>query len=281
MAKAITLPKLGLTMEEATVVVWMKKEGEHVAKKDVLLVVETDKSSLDIEAEEEGLLKEIVVKEGEIAPVGTILAYLESDQNVRKESPNEIVQNHMTNVNPHRSNRLRTSPSARKLAREHDIDLESIKEVGTYGRIVRSDIRKIIAEKEAQTQTNVAAAQGQHFYSSKRKPVSQMRKVIAKRMTKSVQQAPQFHIRKAVDMTKLLSIQQTLTKSIKASIGVKLSVNDFLIQAVARSLKKHPWVNASFIEDEEDIHILEHEHINIGLAVAIEQGLVVPVIIMS
>ncbi|MFB4162290.1 dihydrolipoamide acetyltransferase family protein [Alteribacillus sp. JSM 102045] len=294
LGKEITLPKMGQTMEEAEIVEWMKKEGEYVSKGEILLEVQTDKAALEIEAEDEGYLQ-IISREGENIQVGSVFAYLSDsdvekveseDQNSESEIEN-LKQNHTQNLksdtlplnnvsernNGSQSKRIPASPAARKLARKNNIDLQHVKGTGTRERIVLQDIQRILSKQ-------VTSSEFKHEplpLGALKRPVSQMREIIAKRMTESIQQVPQFQIKKSVDMTSLLNTRKTLSSSFETSIGVKLSVNDFFIQAVALTLKDHPHINASFINSHQGCHIEEYKHVNIGLAVATDKGLLVPV----
>jgi pyruvate dehydrogenase E2 component (dihydrolipoamide acetyltransferase) len=282
MPKAIVLPKMGLTMEEAEVLAWEKKVGDHVNQYEVILTVQTDKAALEVEAPVDGILQDILVKEGETVTVGTVLGYISKTKETNV--PANVIPDNAPLVNePYR---IRISPAARKLARENGIEVEGLRGSGPRGRILLKDVQEAIAvtsSKEpkivietptsAVSETLTAArGKGRHV------PLTRMRKTIAERMTHSFMMVPQFQLKKQVDVTAILQIRNLLVSSFEESIGVRLSINDFLIQAVAMTLRKHPRVNASYIDSDTTPYICEHDDVNVGVAVAVNDGLVVPVI---
>lgn len=275
----IVLPKLDSSMEEARIVSWEVKIGDTIKIDDPILIVETEKSSLEVESEVEGTLEEIVVDEGETVPVGTVLAYVSSGKHSTEQkgsSDHNPVKEE--NISPGKTERIRVSPAARRLAKQRGVDLTKIKGSGPRGRVILKDVAEAAANvvnQSVKTENKVIAS---IHAKGKRVNLTSMRKTIAQRMTASFMNVPQFQIKKRVDVSSIVQLRQAVVSSIEHSAGVRLSFNDFLIQAVALTLKKFPRVNASFIDSEGDPYILEHEDINIGLAVAIDDGLVVPVI---
>ncbi|SFJ29912.1 dihydrolipoamide acetyltransferase family protein [Thermoflavimicrobium dichotomicum] len=282
MTTEIVLPKMGLTMEEAEVLAWEKKVGDFVEKNEVILTIQTDKAALEVEAPADGILQDILVKEGEVVTVGTVLGYISNTE--KQDEPVNTLQENDSPVDEPK--RIRMSPAARKLARENGIEIEEIRGSGPRGRILLRDVQEAIAQKslkESKTVTKTVKntvsetlttprGKGKHV------PLTRMRKVIAERMTQSFMTVPQFQLKKQVDVTNILRIRNLLVSSFEESIGIRLSMNDFLIQAVALTLKKHPRVNASYIDSDTKPYIYEHDDVNIGLAVAVDDGLVVPVI---
>ncbi|GIM44954.1 dihydrolipoyllysine-residue acetyltransferase component of acetoin cleaving system [Collibacillus ludicampi] len=282
MTTEIVLPKMGLTMEEAEMLAWEKKVGDYVEKHEVILTIQTDKAALEVEAPVDGILQDILVKEGEVVPVGTVLGYI-SDTKEQDEPVNMFQNIDFPVEEPYR---IRISPAARKLARENGIEIEGLRGSGPRGRILLMDVQEAIAEKSLKerkieidtiktklpVKTTKARGKGKHV------PLTRMRKIIAERMTQSFMMVPQFQLKKQVDVTAILQVRNLLVSSFEESIGVRLSINDFLIQAVALTLKKHPSVNASYIDSDTQPYIYEHDDINVGLAVAVDDGLVVPVI---
>lgn len=217
--------------------------------------------------------------EGETVPVGTVLAYVSSGKHSTEQkgsSDHNPVKEE--NISPGKTERIRVSPAARRLAKQRGVDLTKIKGSGPRGRVILKDVAEAAANvvnQSVKTENKVIAS---IHAKGKRVNLTSMRKTIAQRMTASFMNVPQFQIKKRVDVSSIVQLRQAVVSSIEHSAGVRLSFNDFLIQAVALTLKKFPRVNASFIDSEGDPYILEHEDINIGLAVAIDDGLVVPVI---
>ncbi|MGG1291954.1 dihydrolipoamide acetyltransferase family protein [Bacillus smithii] len=281
MRKAIVLPKLDSSMEEAHIVSWEVKIDDVIKKNDILLIIETEKSSLEVESEVEGILKEIVVDEGETVPVGTILAYVSDETEKMHQYGN--FENKSRSVNeedfsPAKIERVRVSPAARRLARQNGVNLTKIKGSGPKGRVILRDVIRAISDEDKPNIEIENKVIIQKNNTGKRIKLTSMRKTIAERMTASFMKVPQFQIKKRVDVSSVLKLRQALVPSIENSAGVRLTFNDFLIQAVALTLNRFPRVNASFIDYETDPYILEHDDINIGLAVAVDDGLFVPVI---
>jgi len=294
----ILLPKMGLTMEEGEITSWIKKVGDPIEKGEVLLTVQTDKAELEVEAPADGFLQKIVVAEGEVAEVGTLLGYIadvytEGEEaedaaeipqiEARIEAVQEVGrQEEKREPLLPQGNRLRISPAARKLAIKNGVDAEQIKGSGPRGRIVISDVVAAAQaqEKDKREMTSASAAQTNSSKSGTKIPLTRMRKQIANRMVQSFMHVPQFQLKKEVNVSAIQQLRQTLLSipSFASSAQVRPSINDFLIQATAQALKKCPRVNASFIEEAGAAHIMEWDQVNIGIAVAIDGGLVVPVI---
>jgi len=283
MIKEVFMPKMGQTMEEGVIEKWHKKEGDYVNKGEVLLEITTDKATIEVESFEEGYLRKIVAKEGETVPVGEVIGYLADsmDEEIpekapageapesaeKKEEKTEVtteVEEKPTVVEAgEEGRRIKASPLARKLARELGIDLASVQGSGPGGRIVKADVLR-------------AAEEGQVVREVPRKPagaekISPMRRVIAQRLSESKQTIPHFYMVSEVDASELLKFKEELTAK---SGGVKVSVTHILLKAVAQALLEFPALNASWGEDE----ILYHDRVDLGIAVALQDGLVVPVI---
>lgn len=296
MSTEIVLPKMGLTMEEAKVVTWLKDIGDYVEKNDLIMEVETDKANLEVESTGEGYLNVQKVNPGEDVKVGEVIGILFenkddkepiekaiSSKEISEQKPVHVQSEPLTEKNEsskrnsvQNGDPIRVSPSARKLARIENIDLKAIVGSGPRGRIILKDVQANIDKsklQEAVVQTPVVPEKNE---GDKIVSLTAMRKVIAKRMAESTRNIPQFQLTRDVDTTKVNETR----KNINALNGsdMKLSLNDFIIQASALALQQHASVNASFVEDTKDPYILEKKDINIGLAVAVEGGLVVPVI---
>jgi pyruvate dehydrogenase E2 component (dihydrolipoamide acetyltransferase) len=279
----IVLPKLDSSMEEAHIVSWEVKIGDVIKKGDPILIIETEKSSLEVESEVEGILEEIVVNEGETVPVGTVLAYVsdskkDTEQKGDSESKSHTHTVKKMDISLAKIERVRVSPAARRIAKQNGVELTQIKGSGPMGRVILRDVIDAVSDDIKQNVKAENKVEISKNNKGRRINLTSMRKTIAQRMTTSFMKVPQFQIKKRVDVSSIVQLRKALVSSIENSAGVRLSFNDFLIQAVALTLKKFPRVNASFIDSETDPYILEHEDINVGLAVALDDGLVVPVI---
>ncbi|WP_185849728.1 dihydrolipoamide acetyltransferase family protein [Blattabacterium cuenoti] len=279
MAEIISMPQLSDTMEEGTVIKWNKKVGDKVSEGDILAEIETDKATQDFEIDVSGILLFIGVKEGEKTRVNDILAIIGKEgedishiiKNSKEKIKDEKVEKILSNENKKKNkDRIFISPLAKKMAKEIGISINQIKGSGDHGRIIKRDIetyektldvdignnRKIVYEK----------------MDDRRVILSSMRKKIAEHLTNSKFTAPHYYLIIEIDVEKMIQLRKDLNK--KLSIEEKISFNDIIIKAVALSLKKNPNVNASWKEEE----IIYHSSINIGVAVAIKEGLIVPVI---
>lgn len=252
----VKLPKMGSNMEEGTLIKWMKQIGDSVRKGDVLLEVETDKATLEVEAPANGYVIDQLYREGDTIPVAEVVCHIGGE---RTTAPT----------------RIRLSPAARRIARELDLtdeELRQIKGSGPGGRVVLKDL-KAVAKNPQPVKTEPSET-----VAGKENPLGRLRLITARRMTESFRDVPQFQIKRTVDLSSMLQIRQTLNASIQHSVGIRLSVNDFLIQAAALALVRHPLVNASYREKNGNPVIMVSSEVNIGLAVALDEGLIVPVI---
>ncbi|MDK2878014.1 MAG: hypothetical protein PWR06_730 [Thermoanaerobacteraceae bacterium] len=320
MATVIKMPKLGLTMEEGTIIRWLKKEGEPVEKGEALLEIQTDKVNLEEEAPVSGILRKILVPEGAVIPVGRGIAIIGAADEPLPEVGEEAVQSPGNQPEEEQQNqektqelkdwdetkaRIKASPAAKRVARDNNVDLSKVTPTGPAGRIVEKDVINYIENQKVKATPvakKIAEEQGIDLTSIKKSPgeritkqdvlkgqtpetpvfttvcdtipVSGMRKIIAEKMTKSKTTAPHIYLSLEVDMTKAVELKEKLTPAIEKQYGVKLTFSDILIKAAAIALKENPIINASFTEEQI---IIKHE-INIGLAVALENGLIVPVI---
>ncbi len=292
MAVQILMPKLGMSTAPLTLVEWKAKEGEPVEQGNVVLVVETEKIRHDIEAEVSGFLH-ILVKEGLEVPIGTVvgviaktkeeLAALQKEKpkgatkaaEVKEAPPAEAAQAEAPPaVEAEAKERILISPVARKLAEEHVIDITTITGTGPGGRIVREDIEK---EIEAKKKAKVTPEVTPEVYQGRRVksviPLKGMRKVIAEHMHRSLSISAQLTLMGEIDMTEMVKLRQGLVAKEKA-LGTRITYTDLFVFVAARLLKELPIVNASLIDNEIKIW----ENINIGVATALEEGLIVPVV---
>ena len=312
MAIVINMPRLSDTMTEGVVAKWHKQIGDTVNEGDLLAEIETDKATMEFEAfpGQEGKLLYIGTGEGETAPVDTVLAILGEEGEdiealkaggaapaaeaapakeevsapaaapapepapVAAPAPVPTPAPEAAPVQVATDGSLKASPLARKLAAEKGVDLSMLKGSGDHGRIVKRDVDSFNPAIHTSPQPGVsataapAAPAGVENYTDY--PVSQMRKVIAKRLSESKFTAPHFYITMDIDMDNAIAAR----KAMNASGDVKISFNDLVVKATALALKKHPAVNSSWMGD----FIRVNDHVHIGVAVAIEDGLLVPVL---
>lgn len=296
----ITMPRLSDTMEEGAIHKWHKSQGDTVAVGDILCEIETDKATMEYEAFDSGILSTILVKEGETVSIGALIALL--DDGKGGASPSDIVKKVADSVaravvtpNPavdsapilERSirpvgNRRFASPIVRRLAENQGIDLNLIQGTGPAGRIVRADLEAFIAQDPVvlahqstivpTTFTQIDAKRG-----SEKVEVTKIRRIIAKRLGESYRETPHFFVTATADLELLTQMRSDLNEQNAAKGIAKISVNDFLIKATALALREHPMINVSYQGDDSPTILVNHR-INIGVAVASKNGLVVPVI---
>ena len=296
-ATVIRMPLLSDTMKEGKIVSWLKNKGDKVKADDVLAEVETDKATMEVMGYAEGTLLYVGVEAGQAAPVNGIIAivgkegtdiepYLEDEGAEETAAPAE--ENKPSEAAPaaaketaatagfeHTSgdDRMKISPLARKMAKDKGISLNELEGTGEGGRIIKRDIDnykpKPAAQPAAAATASVPAFNvGQESHTDK--PLSQMRTVVARRLSESKFSAPHFYLRMTIKMDKAMAARTAMNEV----SPVKISFNDYIIKACAMALRKHPAVNSSWMGD----FIRENHHISIGTAVAIEDGLIVPVI---
>jgi pyruvate dehydrogenase E2 component (dihydrolipoamide acetyltransferase) len=305
-ATVISMPKMSDTMTEGTIATWLKKIGDDIKSGDIIAEVETDKATMELESYEDGNLLYIGVKEGDAVPVDGVIAIIgekgadyekllkaheakqgtseapaqedgkeeQSESEPKKEEKTASEQENVQASSSTSDNgRVKASPLAKKMASDKGIDVSLVKGTGEGGRIVKRDIENYSpavaqAAAGATAMSTSAPAVGQESF--KEEKVSQMRKVIAKRLAESKFEAPHFYLTMEINMDKSIEAR----KSMNEISPVKISFNDMVIKAVASALRQHPKVNSSWLGDK----IRYNEHIHIGMAVAVEEGLLVPVI---
>lgn len=271
MVTYVKMPKLTWTMEEGLVGKWHKKVGDEVKKGEPICEIETEKSVDELDAPESGILRKIIVPAGSIAKINQTIAIIaEPDEPLPEEEPipveevvpkpevvREIVKLKRPEVGK-RKERIKASPIARKLAQEHGINLEEIRGTGPDDRIVKEDVLKAI--EKAQRVKVV--------------PLTRIRRVIKKRLSYSMRTALHVPLTIEVDMTDAIKLIESFRPEIEKAHNVRLSLTGLLVKAVAKALEDHPILNSRF----ENEQMVIPEDINIGVAVSIENGLLVPVI---
>ncbi|MCU0347361.1 MAG: pyruvate dehydrogenase complex dihydrolipoamide acetyltransferase [Saprospiraceae bacterium] len=306
MAEIIKMPRMSDTMTEGNIVAWHKKEGDKVSPGDLLAEIETDKATMDFESLWEGTLLHIAIKEG-VVPVEGLIAVIgkpgedwqsqagagakaASNGQAKAAEPVPAAAPAVEAVAasapaapaaPAASEgRVKASPLAKSIAKEAGIDIAAVQGSGDGGRIVRKDVEAALGNgaaapaPAAPAAAPVAQAPAISFAageSFEEKTVSQMRKTIARRLTESKNGAPHFYLTMEINMDSAVAMRPKLNE---LAAPVKLSFNDIVIKAVAVALRKHPAVNSSWLGDK----IRYNHHISIGVAVAVEDGLLVPVV---
>lgn len=303
----VVMPQMGDTMEEGKIITWLKHEGDTIAKGDALAEIETEKVNIEAEAFVAGVLRKIIAPEGATIPVGQPIALIgEANEAIpaefggasqaaqrpakaaasAKAAPAPVaaamapvaVANGRSEVvaapSPtHDGGRVFSSPLARHIAAEHNLDIAQVQGTGPGGRIIRDDV--LAALQAAPATLAQAPAPVPAGPEVEAVPLSQMRKTIARRLQQSMQTAPHFYVTVSVDATRLLQARAQINEyAATLAQPVKVSVNDLIVKAAALALTRMPQINVSF--DGE--RILYKKRVNIGVAVALEQGLIVPVV---
>jgi pyruvate dehydrogenase E2 component (dihydrolipoamide acetyltransferase) len=289
MAEVIKMPRMSDTMTEGVIVAWHKKVGDKIKSGDLLAEIETDKAVMEFESFQNGTLLYIGAEKGQAVPVDTVIAVLGKEGedykallesagsgNTKSESaavktappvaqtPQAQPQQVLSSAPANGHSRIKASPLAKKIAQEQGIDIQAVRGTGDEGRIVKRDVESF--STKVQSAFSVPQVTGTY----EDIPNTQMRKTIARRLAESKFTAPHFYLKMEINTDNLLSAR----KQINEKNDIKLSVNDFIIKAVALALKKNPKVNCSWMGD----FIRYYNYVNIGMAVAVEDGLVVPVI---
>jgi len=272
---SVVMPALEMAQETGKVVSWLKKEGDHVIKGEPLLEVETDKAVMEIEASEEGILVGISAQPGTEVPVGKTIAWIVQPGEALPTQPEPITTGrHVTGdaasktrvtdaATPATPKALRISPKARRLAKEKGLDLTKLQGSGPGGEILAADIMATTAGSPAPIATH--------------EPVSTVAKLMGKRVTEAWTTVPHFFIVREIDAGALNSTRERLAPAIEHSHKTNLTVTDLLVAIVARTLARHPEINASWI----DGRVQYNPEINVSVAMAVDAGVVAPVILKA
>src|ERR687896_335185 len=318
----VIMPKMGDAMEEGTLVKWLMSEGDEVSEGDAIAEIETDKASMEIEAEDSGTLAQFIASEGDDVPVGEAIAFIQGDGEevperdgsaggeaeeeaeeggdgeVQAQTTTETEEEETAEEQPQAAQtdgHVRASPIVRRLARENDLDLSRIEGSGPQGRIVERDVRASLESGEAPTTDGQAeveapeepqqeqAAQQQIQPARLPEPTeapgtqlmepTRMQRVIGERMTEAKQHIPHFYATVEVEMDATMALRKQLNEQLEEQ-GLKLSVNDFVMKACAVALRDYPNLNAIYTSRGIELH----EKVDLAMAVALDAGLITPVI---
>ncbi|MCS6593836.1 dihydrolipoamide acetyltransferase family protein [Bacillus cereus] len=280
MAVEVVMPKLGMAMKEGIITSWNIKAGDNVAKGELIASINSEKIETEIEAPADGTVLDIAVSEDEGVPPGTVICYIgkpnekvemqESTHVVEEKTSNievQNVQNQEANGKEISKQRIKISPVAKKIAKSENLDIKALVGTGPGGRITKADVLKAlevrvnVLEISEQEESNVI-------------PVTGMRKAIANRMHASLQNSAQLTLTMKVDVTDLVALHKEIAKVVQKRDDNKLTITDFVSRAAVLALREHKEMNSAYIDDA--IH--QFEHVHLGMAVALEKGLIVPAI---
>jgi pyruvate dehydrogenase E2 component (dihydrolipoamide acetyltransferase) len=311
MSVNIEMPKLSDTMTEGTLIKWHKQVGDSVEIGDILAEIETDKATMEMEAFDDGVITEILIQEGEKAPIGGVLAVLNGDSEATHTPAPQAAAVVPASIAPATmpaattlsasGDRIKASPLARKIAADLGVDLSTVTGSGPAGRIVKNDIQATAAaaarpaapsseaaaasalaasiKSKAAAPAPVPAAAPQAIVPTAKEgdeiiQLSSMRKIIASRLLTSKTTIPHFYLHVEVDAAPLMALRAQVNEQAEKTHGNKYSVNDFILKAVINAAETVPAINASFAGD----HIVKYKHVGLSVAIAVEDGLVTPVI---
>ncbi len=296
MPTEVIMPQMGFDMTEGTVTRWLKSEGDTIERGEPIVEVETDKATVEVEAFASGVLRKIIVQEGSTVPVNQVIGLIgsadeaiseieapaaeppqaekpapEKRQPAGEEREAETVQEEKK---AKAGGRPLVSPLARRIAEEKGIDLNLVTGTGPKGRITKDDVQSFIAQGDgAQATTAAPATLTTAPTEVEALQLTKMRQTIARRMTQSKQEMPHFYVSASIDMTKAMALREELNEMYEGEL--RITVNDLIVKAVALALVKHPMFNSYYAEEQ----IKRNPSINIGIAIALEDGLVAPAIL--
>lgn len=309
----VIMPKMGDAMEEGVLLKWLKAVGDEISEGDALAEIETDKVTLEMEAQESGFLTNLLVEEGATVPIGEAVAMIGTQDEVGKEpaapaaKPAEEAEPAAEEAEPVETagageeeakteeaapatdgqvadrkpgERVRASPLVKRLAEENDLDLSLIEGSGPNGRIVNRDIQDYISGKKQMPQAASAAPAAEEKAPAPADEVKgelvsmpKIKQVTGKRMAESKSEIPHYYVTSSVEMSAALDFRKQVNAALEAD-GGKVSVNDLIVKAAALALREHPNVNRSFVNGE----LFQHDQIDVNIAIAIDGGLIAPFI---
>ena len=292
LATQVLMPQMGYDMEQGTVVRWIKGEGDDVKRGEPVAEIETDKAVVEMEATANGVLRKILAAEGTTVPVGQLIAIIgTADEDIGEvsvadaPSPKEAPSPQLAIEAPVIEQnakvpalQIKASPIARRLAKEKGIDLAQVTGSGPSGRIVRDDVLSYETNGQAAVPTPAVPVSELPITSAAldiqagRLDLSRMRQGIARAVSSSKQGTPHFYVTLSIDMTDAMAIRAQINE---ATDQVRVSVNDMVMKAAVMALGKYPTLNASFKDD----YLETHPYVNLGMAISLEQGLMVPAIV--
>jgi pyruvate dehydrogenase E2 component (dihydrolipoamide acetyltransferase) len=283
MAVEVVMPKLGMAMKEGIISSWNKRVGDKVTKGEPVASINSEKIEMEVEAPSDGVLLDIKVEEEEGVPPGTVICYIgepneqiaqkkekETNRLSLSSSKEEVAATVAIEERPIKKNRLKISPVAKKIALASGLDIDTIQGSGPGGRITKADVEKELKKQGEKEDENREEARGEQT----KIPLAGMRKVIAERMQSSLLNSAQLTITMKADVTNLVKLREEAKQSFEKRGEEKLSLNDFIVRATVLALGKHREMNSSYDEDG----IIYHEGVHVGIAVAIKDGLLVPVV---
>ena len=295
MISEVTMPSMGADMTEGTIVKWLKAEGDQIGRGDKLAEVETDKTVVEMEAYAEGLLRKIVVSEGSLVQVGAVIAFIgDADDDIPEvaaaapaaeaapeapagtpaptPTPEPVQQAALAPVAVPASQggRIKASPIARKIAEEKGVDIAAITGTGPGGRITKSDVENFTPSPGFA----VSGGRSPVVIDGSDTPLSSMRQAIARVTVRSKTEAPHYYVTHEIDMSAAMTFRRQLNEAL-AEEGDRVSVNDLILMALTKALIKYPKWNSFFDGDK----LIGHSSINLGVAIALDEGLIVPAVI--
>jgi pyruvate dehydrogenase E2 component (dihydrolipoamide acetyltransferase) len=302
----VFMPRLSDTMQEGTVSTWTKKVGDRVDKGDILAEIETDKATMELEAYDAGVLERIVVEAGKTVPIGEIIAIIGDGSGAGKGTGTGVPAGEATPAAPAADTRpeppvsaapgtptaqpvapasapaaVKASPLARAIARDAGLDLSTVRGSGPGGRIVRADVEAAVAglRSAPATPSAVPSSAVRSGPDDEELPLNKVRRITARRLVESKQQVPHFYLTRTIDAEELVRARAQINAGLAAitpdgGTAAKVSVNDLVVKAVASALRAHPEVNVSFGGDK----LIKHNRVHVGIAVSLDDGLIVPVI---
>jgi len=284
LATEIVMPQMGYDMTEGTIAKWIKKEGDQVKRGEIIAEIETDKATIEMEADASGILRKIIVPEGVKVPVHEAIAFIGTADEVIPENKGQEadsrpipaaqtdsdepigVESQSQSIGGHDGQDVRVSPIARRLASENGIDIQKVPGTGPGGRITKEDILGFIEQSDKPSPDS-------NKTSGNRLPLSNMGQAIARRTQQAKQEIPHYYVSVSIDMTRALEFRAKLNHS--GAPEEKVSVNDLIIKACSLALADYPMFNSIFAGD----HLQVSSAINIGVAISLDEGLIVPAIL--
>ncbi len=285
----VVMPQMGESIFEGTITKWLKKPGDKVQRDEPLFEISTDKVDAEIPAPVSGVLQEIKVSEGNTVQVNTVVGVIgdgsgasapapASPASAKKEAPAPAPPSAAGAPEDEEDSDVRSSPLVRKLAREHNVDLAKVSGTGTGGRVTKQDVLDFVEHRTAApvaaTAPRQTSASAPAVIPGDLVPMSQMRKIIAQRMIESRRTSAHVHCMFEVDMTRIVNLRNKLKSGFEQRYGARLTFMPFFVRAAIIALQQYPIVNSSL----EGNSVRYHKHVNAGIAVALDWGLIVPVL---